>query len=478
MGIAAGLLLLVVITVLVVTVFVDPNRFKGRIEAAVTEATGQPFRIAGDVHIAWFPWLALQTGPADFGRSARAQEPPLVRWQSARVGARLVPLIRGELLIDGIRLDSPQFYVRRSADGRTNWGDLAAAIKGRTTAASGNIGEDTTEAAGQAAARGPRIGGVQIRNGALTYIDERAGVRVAIAGWHLNVGEWKTNSTFPVQTRLTLHVHAAPPAAAASGAASAKAQAAGRARATPVSAASRLPSDVLLDLAARLHISEDANDIDVFGLKLSSRVRGGTLPAQGVPVALQVSRLAARLSPLDVAISEVSGRIGDAHLTASVQAGETGSARAPYIRGPLSLQVPSVRNLLATFGIDVPLPLDKTTLGAMQLTSVWEWQAGALAASSIELALDETRFTGELTRSSTPEHVWTFSLHGDRIGLGRYVAIEDKSKEPFVLPVAALKALQVQGELTFDQAWLAQAQMKNVRLRLELADGIVKTAQQ
>jgi hypothetical protein len=45
------------------------------------------------------------------------------------------------------------------------------------------------------------------------------------------------------------------------------------------------------------------------------------------------------------------------------------------------------------------------------------------------------------------------------------------------LPLATLRALKVQGELTFDQAWLADAQMKNVRLRLELADGTVKKTQ-
>jgi hypothetical protein len=69
-------------------------------------------------------------------------------------------------------------------------------------------------------------------------------------------------------------------------------------------------------------------------------------------------------------------------------------------------------------------------------------------------------------------------LHGDKIGLSRYVSIEDTSKEPFELPVAALRAMKVQGELTFDQAWLADAQMKNVRLRLELADGAVKKSEQ
>jgi hypothetical protein len=120
------------------------------------------------------------------------------------------------------------------------------------------------------------------------------------------------------------------------------------------------------------------------------------------------------------------------------------------------------------------LPLDKSTIGALHLNSMWEWKEGAVAVNGIDLQLDETHFNGELTRAAGDDPLWTFTLHGYKIGLSRYVDIEDTSKEPFELPLATLRALKVQGELTFDQAWLAEAQMKNVRLRLELADGTVK----
>jgi hypothetical protein len=74
--------------------------------------------------------------------------------------------------------------------------------------------------------------------------------------------------------------------------------------------------------------------------------------------------------------------------------------------------------------------------------------------------------------------VWTINLRGDRIDLGRYVKLEDKSDVPFELPVEALRALRVQGEVTFDEAKLAAAQMKGVRLRLGLEDPSISTAAQ
>ena len=64
LAITAALVLLAVLTVLAVTLFVDPNRFRGQIESAVTRATGEPFKIVGNLEISWYPWLALRMGPA------------------------------------------------------------------------------------------------------------------------------------------------------------------------------------------------------------------------------------------------------------------------------------------------------------------------------------------------------------------------------------------------------------------------------
>ena len=426
------MLLLAGLTVLIVTVVVDPNRYRGQIERVVTEVTGQPFRIAGDLHISWFPWLALKMGPAQFGKPAGADTPPILRWQSARFGARLIPLLKGQLLISGIGLDSPRIYLKRSADGTANWDDVLKAVRSKDKAGAPRTGP------------GPRIGGVQIRDGTLTYVDGRSGSEYTVSGWQLDVGEWQSGATFPVETRFAL-----------------------RSGQQPLAEDARL--------SARVHVSEDANDIDLFGVEFSSRVQGGPLPPHGVPVELQVSRLAARLAPLDIAVSELSGLIAGARLSTSIQVGETGTDKAHYVRGPLSLEIPSVRDFLKALDVDVPLPLDKGTLGHLSLTSMVAWENGTVIVNPLDLQLDDTRFNGELSRSNAADAVWTFALHGDKIGLSRYVDLEDKNLEPFELPVAKLKALQVKGELTFEQAWLAKAEMKNVRLRVELADGALKS---
>jgi AsmA protein len=442
-AIVGGLVGLVLLTVLTVTVFVDPNRFRGQIERRVERATGQPFEIQGDLSISWFPWLALRMGPSQFGKpepgpgGPAAQ--PIVQWESARVGAKLVPLLKGQLIVDTIRLEGAKVHLVRRADGTSNWDSVLASFRNRPP--------PEPPPAGAEVPPGPEVSGFQLRKGTLVYVDERpdSARTVSASNWNLDIGEWRSGATFPVETEMSLTV-------------------------------GDLARAENLKLGARLHLSEDANDIDVFGMEFASQVFAKPLPPKGLPVEFEVSRMAVRLSPLVIAISELSSRIAGVQLTTSVQAGEMAADRSLYARGPIDLQVPSVRELIKTLGIDAPLPLDKETLGRLKLTSMLAWEGGGITATSVEVDLDETHFSGEASRSADEKPLWTFRLHGNKIGLSRYLSIEDKSNKPFELPVRALRALRVQGELTFEQAWIGEAQMKGVRIRLELQDGKLRTA--
>lgn len=442
-AILGGLVGLALLTVLTVTVFVDPNRFRGQIERRVERMTGQPFEIQGDLSISWFPWLALRMGPSQFGTPEPGPEgsppQPILQWEAARVGAKLVPLLKGQLIVDIIRLEGAKVHLVHRADGSSNWDAALASFRNRPP--------PQPLPAGTQPSPGPEVSGFQLRKGTLTYVDERPETArtVSATNWNLDIGEWRSGATFPIETGMSLTV-------------------------------GDLVRAENLKLGARLHVSEDANDIDVFGMEFASQVFAQALPPKGLPVEFQVSRMAVRLSPLDIAISELSSRIAGVQLTTSVQAGETAADRSLYARGPIDLQVPSVRELIKTLGIDAPLPLDKETLGRMRFQSMLSWEGGAITATSIGVDLDETHFSGEASRTAGEEPVWTFALHGNRIGLSRYLEIEDKSKEPFELPVRALRALRMQGVLTFDQAWMGEVQMKGIRIRLELEDGKLRTA--
>jgi AsmA protein len=447
LGIGA-VLALCVLAVLAITVFVDPNRFRGRVETAVREATGRPFRIEGDLELAWFPWLAVRTGPAHLGNLAGDTAEPIIEWQSARVGARLVPLLRGQLIIDGVRLDGPKIRLRRDAQGAANWDDLLARFS----------------TGGEPSGPMPEIGGIEIQDGTLEYADARSGRVVQLSNWQLDFGDWKAGEEVPIRTQLALSL-----------------------RDTTAVPAEK-PLLVQLRLDARVRFSDQFDHVDIAALELDSRITGATLPEAGVPFEIELERLSAQLSPLEFEAPKLTVRVANAEVRAAVEVQRTAPAADPIDRrdetrgvrahGPVEMRTQSLRKLLAALGVDAPVPVDEKTLGAFAFKSQWSYEEGRIEVQPVELQLDETRFAGEFTRTGVVEPVWTINLRGDRIDLGRYVKLEDKSDVPFELPVAALRALRVQGEVTFDEATLATAQMKGVRLRLGLEDPAISTAAQ
>lgn len=160
----AGLVLLLLVGALVLVWLVDPNVFKPRIEAAVRQATGREFALTGDIDLGFFPWLALRTGAGRFGNAPGFGPEPMVRWERAQVGAKLIPLLRGELVASRVRLEGVQARLIRRADGRANWE---------------GIGTDAPKQP-DAEPMKPRIDGIELANGRITFVDETVPRQVVV----------------------------------------------------------------------------------------------------------------------------------------------------------------------------------------------------------------------------------------------------------------------------------------------------------
>ena len=180
----AGAVFLLVAAVLVVTLVVDPNRYRAPIENAVRDATGRDFRLEGEIEIAWAPWLALETGKAHLDNPAGFDAPPLLAWESARVGVRFWPLLTSqELVVDRVRFDGLRVHLHVGKEGRANWQGF------------GTRGEGDARAPVI-----PRNAGLELRNAALEYVDEQSGTRTGITDWSLDIGAYRSGRPVRVET--------------------------------------------------------------------------------------------------------------------------------------------------------------------------------------------------------------------------------------------------------------------------------------
>jgi AsmA protein len=169
----AGLVLLLFAAVLVVVWIVDPNAFKPRIEAAVRAATGREFSLVGDIDLGFFPWLSLRTGEGRFGNAPGFGTEPMVRWKSAQLGAKLFPLLRGELVASRVRLEGADLRLVRRADGSANWEGIGGKQPKNPDAEPMPL----------------RIDGVELADSRISFVDEVASRRVTVESLNLATDE-------------------------------------------------------------------------------------------------------------------------------------------------------------------------------------------------------------------------------------------------------------------------------------------------
>jgi AsmA protein len=169
----AGLVLLLIAAALVLVWFVDPNGFKPRIEAAVRDATGRELTLVGDIDLGFFPWLSLRTGEGRFGNAPGFGGEPMASWKSAQLGAKLFPLLRGELVASRVRLEGADVRLVRRADGSANWDGIG-----------GNEPKDPS-----AKPMSLRIDGVELSDARISLQDETVPRRVTVESLYLTTDE-------------------------------------------------------------------------------------------------------------------------------------------------------------------------------------------------------------------------------------------------------------------------------------------------
>jgi AsmA protein len=200
--IVGGIVLLLVVTVFVMTSVIDPNRYRGKLEVIVGDLAGRPLVIEGNLELTWYPWLGVRMGHARLENRPGVLGPPIAEWSSVAAAAKLLSLLKGQVVIDRIRLQSPHIRLRRDAQGHGNWEDLGPG----TSSSPG-----TPSSPARQSSPPPQIAGVEIRDGTVEYVDEMTGLQVNLSSVEFDMGEWRAGQPLPVHTRFLAHSDSIPP---------------------------------------------------------------------------------------------------------------------------------------------------------------------------------------------------------------------------------------------------------------------------
>ncbi|MDR2219388.1 MAG: AsmA family protein [Methylobacillus sp.] len=178
---------LVGVTVIGVGIFAatfDPNKYKPLIVEMVKDKKQRTLNIEGEIKLAFWPKLGADLGKVTLSEHQSDKEFAAI--DSAKAFVAVLPLLRGELVVDTIKVDGVRANITRDADGKFNFDDLMSKDDSESEEFKFNID------------------GVQVTNAAVSFDDQLEKRSLKISGLNLETGHVAKNE--PVDVNTAFHI--------------------------------------------------------------------------------------------------------------------------------------------------------------------------------------------------------------------------------------------------------------------------------
>jgi AsmA protein len=182
-----GIVLVLIAGVIALWLIVNPNDYKGRIEAAVRNSTGRNLSLTGNIHLAVFPSIALELGPASLGNPPGfSSSQPFASLRRVSLSVRLLPLLHHQLEVGKVEIDGLDLRLLKNGRGEGNWSMPAS----KTPPAPQSPGSSEVALGG--------IGGVVLKNSRVSYQD------LVVNDVDLDIGRVGSGVAIPVKWSLAV----------------------------------------------------------------------------------------------------------------------------------------------------------------------------------------------------------------------------------------------------------------------------------
>ncbi len=194
-----GMLVLVLVfvvggAILALPYFFSTDLVKSKVAQLVEQQTGRKLDIKGDTSFKLFPNIAISLDRITLSNPPGMSGEPLVRMSSLRANLKLLPLFRGQTVIDSLSLVKPQFNLLVDKKGQRNW-DFAQS-RGTAGANSGNgNGTDQSDNA-------LTISLVSIKDGSVHFINRQSAIDEKLKTINFTITQHKTRRTVKAEGYL------------------------------------------------------------------------------------------------------------------------------------------------------------------------------------------------------------------------------------------------------------------------------------
>ncbi len=433
-GIVAGVL---------VSLFFDPNDYRGQIAAQVENATGREFAIEGDLSLKIFPWIAIEIGRTTLGNAEGFGDEPMIKFDKATLSVQVLPLITSrEVRVGTATLEGFEANLAVAANGRSNWDDLGADDEPESAETAPDDDDSGTTVEGTIALD---IGNVRLSDARVTFSDEQAGSSYSLSNVNFSTGRVVEGQPVDIEGSLDFAIS---------------------------------PDDISgsYEFDTTVAFADGMQTITLDDLRVRSEVDG--VFSQAVDF-----RLDARSISIDAANERINpGEIDLGALGMSVTADVEpfSYSGSPAAMATVRVADFSLKELLARVDAAVPETADPNALEKVSFEATANLGEDALRLSAMRLVLDDTTMNGSLSVPLSDDGAIVFDLEADSITLDNYLsppsdeeATSDEATDVGI-PVEAIRALQADGSLRLAEAFVGPVRFSDMQVGVRSADGLLR----
>ena len=414
-GLLATLVLLMVLAILLLPVFFDPNDHKPRIQQMAADSIGREVVLNGPIEWSVFPWLAINLSDVTIANETGFKGDHLAQVEQVSVRVKLWPLLKKQIQVGTVELKQPNITLQVASSGRSNWQSLLD-----------QLSADSTEPAGaEAEATDLSIEGIAVTDGTLSYTDAGADLQIKMSQMNFNSEAIQAQSPTQMSLRANLEI----PVQAISGQLQADWQASGLAG----------------DQAMVMTFSKAGFEgrMDDMELALDS--------PNGLVLDLGQDRL--ELSALEL-------NYGVMTLLTSVNG--TDLSGAMKLAGRLSIDEFSLAELLTQMGS----PLDNQADNQFAGTLNWSLSGDRLQLQNLSATLDEARLSGSVDLRQLSQLRGGFELTVDQLNLDQYLPEASASPATATTASAPMDLGQLSGTVKLTALKAAGVNMDDITLNI------------
>ncbi|MFP4516738.1 MAG: AsmA family protein [Desulfovibrionales bacterium] len=443
-GIVAGILvLLLVLGIVLLVTFVDPNDYKDDISRAARDATGREVTFHGDMSFTFFPWLGLELGSVSMSNARGFENDDFARIGQAKINVRVFPLLQRELEMDTIVLNDLVLHLEKNAQGRTNWDDLAQQEE-NATAEQQPQGEQPGRSLQEL-----NIGGVEINNALVTWDDRQAEQSFELGNVNLSTGEIAFGDLF--QFTLAFDFTSTQPR---------------------IASRTEMSGQMLLD--------PNQKSYAVKPVAISSRLQGQDIPGESITLTakgyVQADMMRGTATITDLSLQTLD----EISLLANLEI--TGLNEELSYSGRVNLPKFDPQAVMQKLGINIPATGDPNVLKAFSSEAKFTGNSDSATIQSLQAVLDQTTINGNGAVTSFERPAYTFALTVDQIDLDRYLppTPETEAQTPRDTPSAEqgdplepLRDLRLKGQADVGSLTVKNIKTSDITVSVTARDGLL-----